>query len=370
MARARVLFLTVMPSPYQQELFRAMRSSGDFDVEVRYYASGAIDRQWAAPALSAYERVLPGRAMSWLWPSAHLNGGVISAIAADGNRLVVISDYSALSAQLAMWYLWLRGRPWVYWGEMPGMRPGRLNALARAILMLPLRRSVTAVAAVGSRAGAVYRRLLGQRVPVFNVPYFCELDRFLRAPRVRKDESSVTLLFSGQFIHRKGLDVLLAAFVRVADKAPSLRLLLAGGDADSEFLRVLPPALEERLDVRGFVQPAELPSLFTEADIFVLPSRHDGWGLVVNEALGAGLPIIVSDAVGAGWDLVIEGENGFRVPAGDPDRLAEAILRLAASADLRRKFSAASTALARRFDIDEGVRRWRDVCAAVEDRAA
>ena len=65
------------------------------------------------------------------------------------------------------------------------------------------------------------------------------------------------------------------------------------------------------------------------ADVFVLPSRYDGWGVVINQALGAGLPVICSDQVGAGYDLVEEGLNGLKFRAGDEQDLAKAMQRLA-----------------------------------------
>ena len=73
---------------------------------------------------------------------------------------------------------------------------------------------------------------------------------------------------------------------------------------------------------------------FAQADVFVLPSRYDGWGVVVNQALAAGLPIITSDEVGAGFDLVEPGSNGFRVRAGEVDDLHRAQRDLGLDRDL------------------------------------
>ena len=89
----------------------------------------------------------------------------------------------------------------------------------------------------------------------------------------------------------------------------------------------------------------------------MLPSRHDGWGVVINEALGAGLPIIVSDRVGA-RDLVDDGRNGLITCAGDVEELADALLQLGQSHEMRRSFAAASAERAAQWDLDEGVRRW------------
>src|SRR5262249_3117283 len=120
---------------------------------------------------------------------------------------------------------------------------------------------------------------------------------------------------------------------------------------------LIPAKLSNRIYFLGFKQPAELPLIFAAADIFVLPSRHDGWGVVVNEALGAGLPMIVSDRVGA-CDLVEDGAKGLITCAGDVEELADALLQLGLSQEMRRSFAAASTERATKWDLDEGVRRW------------
>jgi glycosyltransferase involved in cell wall biosynthesis len=76
----------------------------------------------------------------------------------------------------------------------------------------------------------------------------------------------------------------------------------------------------------GFVNQSQLPSVYRAADLFVLPSLFEPFGLVVNEAMLCGLPVAVSDRVGAKYDLVRPDENGYVFPAGDVEALA-AILR-------------------------------------------
>lgn len=356
MARCCPLFLTVMPSPYQQQLFSALAAAPDIELSVWYYTAGAADREWSAAKLSTFERILPGRTLSRLGGSAHFNPGILRELRGH-NGPVVVSDYSAPTAQLAMWYLTLARRPWAYWGEMPGMRRGFLRGVLRSLLMLPLRLGARAVCAIGEMAAERYGETLGRSKQVFNIPYFCDLQPYLSAPRTPRQ--GVTVLYCGQFIHRKGLDVLLSAFAKVAGDLPELHLKLVGGVASAVGLERLPEEARSRVSVEGFIQPADLPGLYAAADVLVLPSRHDGWGLVVNEALGAGLPVVVSDRVGAGRDLVKDGENGFVFPSGDVDALASCLVRLAESEALRKRFGHASRERAASFGLDEGVRRWR-----------
>src|SRR5262249_45925173 len=122
----------------------------------------------------------------------------------------------------------------------------------------------------------------------------------------------------------------------------------------------------------GFQAPERLSDYFGRCDVFILPSRHDGWGVVVNQALAAGLPIITSDAVGAGLDYVENGFNGLRVPACDVDALypaMETIVSASASA-LPRQWGERSRNRARDLTPEAGAEKWARAFDTLSGRAA
>jgi len=133
----------------------------------------------------------------------------------------------------------------------------------------------------------------------------------------------LTFLFAGAAIPRKGFDLLLAAFARVREAAPSARLRLAGPPGEAP--RLVAEHGGERISLAGALDQRGLASELRRADCLVLPSRHDSFGMVVAEALAAGVPALVSEMVGA-KDLVRQGESGWIVPAGDAAALAERML--------------------------------------------
>jgi len=353
-----------MPSPYQQELFNAIVASGKMDISVRYFSATASDRDWERRTLSGHERIMPSRHLNLFGCRIRSNPEVLAEIRRADVDLVIVSDYSFLTAQVAMWYLTCTGRKWLYWGERPGMKSGVFRGWARQILMLPIRYGAAGISAIGSLAEKSYRELFGSKKLIMNIPYFCDLERYRELapmPHLR-----IKVLYCGQFIVRKGLDILLQAFIRIAKECPDVDLVLAGGNPDSPFLKgLIPDNLRDRIEIAGFYQPENLPTLYARADIFVLPSRHDGWGIVVNEALGAGLPVIASDQVGAVHDLIVHGENGYIFPSGDAQKLADYLRLLAESSELRRRFSEASRQRSELFGLEEGVRRWKHVCELV-----
>src|SRR5204862_6523464 len=177
----------------------------------------------------------------------------------------------------------------------------------------------------------------------FCIPYHCDLSGFLARPRRPKPTSEIHFLFCGQMNRRKGVDLLLAAFDRLVGKGADAHLLLVGREAElPDFLRAISPAALARINYAGFQPPECLPQYFSEADVFILPSRYDGWGVVVNQALGAGLPVICSEAVGAAHDLVEHGVNGLIFPSGDGPELLRCLERVSQSQECALQWGAAS----------------------------
>lgn len=120
---------------------------------------------------------------------------------------------------------------------------------------------------------------------------------------------------------------------------------------DSATSRAAPSAEVHFLGIR---QVHELPEFYALADCFVLPSREEEWGLVVNEAMACGVPVLVSETAGCARDLVRDGENGYRFPPLDPARLAEKLVLLAQQPELRRSMGEASS----RIIADWGCERF------------
>jgi glycosyltransferase involved in cell wall biosynthesis len=127
-------------------------------------------------------------------------------------------------------------------------------------------------------------------------------------------------LFVGRFIERKGIDVLLAAFRHV----DSGELWLAG-DGPLRSLVEGEAKRDPRIRFLGYADEESLPELYRQADILMVPSLFEAWGLVVHEGLAYGLPVIATDQVAAADDLVNSGVNGYVVPAGSHEALAEAM---------------------------------------------
>jgi glycosyltransferase involved in cell wall biosynthesis len=155
---------------------------------------------------------------------------------------------------------------------------------------------------------------------VHAIPLGADLELF--SPDGAAPAETFTFLFSGATIHRKGFDLLLAAFDRVRAEAP-VRLRIAGSRGDSAHL--LDARGTDGIDILGSLTQPDLAAELRRADVLVLPSRNDSYGMVVAEALASGTPVLVSEMVGS-KDLVTAGKAGWVVPVGDVKALNDRML--------------------------------------------
>ena len=365
----RVTFLTIMPSPYIQDLFAAIADDGRILPRVFYMEMAAPETHWGEASLPSYATILSGGWRMIGGGRVHWNPGAIQAIRDSSPDIVVVAGYSSVTAQFVMRWLQWHKMPWIFWGEVSGMRPltgwkSRLRALAR----YPATAWPDAIAAIGTFAAKEYAKAAHAGCKISSIPYYTDLKPFLDLPR-RPPDATLRLMYCGQLIERKGLDCLFDAFLPLATEFPQLSLTLVGdGPLGDSLSSQIPPRLQSQVRFTGFQPVTKLPAHFAQADLFVLPSRHDGWGVVVNQALGAGLPIICTKAVGATHDLVTDGWNGFVVPADDATALADSIRRFVFDADLRTRFSTNSRSRALEWTPDRGADRWARLARSVLDR--
>lgn len=145
-----------------------------------------------------------------------------------------------------------------------------------------------------------------------------------------------TVLTVGRLHHQKAQDVLLEAFARLSDDMDAWTLAVVGQGEAEQALRQQSVALGIEARVRWHGQVRDPFPFYRRAQIFALPSRHEGAPNSLLEAMSCGMAVIVSDASPGPLEIVEDGENGIVVPVGDADALARGIARLAADPGLRR----------------------------------
>jgi len=159
------------------------------------------------------------------------------------------------------------------------------------------------------------------------------------------------ILFVGRLVREKGIFDLLEAYAKLESSLRSEVGLVFAGDGTcreelSERAKRISPG---RVCFPGFAQREDLAALYALAEVLVMPTHSDTWGLVVNEAMACGLPIVVSSVAGCSSDLVEDGWNGYVVPALDSEKLSVAIDSLLRQPELRRQMSVRSLERIRDF---------------------
>jgi glycosyltransferase involved in cell wall biosynthesis len=206
---------------------------------------------------------------------------------------------------------------------------------------------------VGAERGVEFARRFGFRNErIIRGLYTCDHDRFAAVALARGDAvHDPSFLFVGRLVATKGFDVLAEAYKRYRGMVDDPWPLRVCGTGDGARALAGLPGVE----MLGFVQPDGLPDVMGRAGCLVLPSRFEPWGVVVHEAVAAGLPVVCTSVCGAASRLVLDGYNGRVVEPGDPRALARGLARISTSSDPeRRAMGEASRALAAQFTPD----RW------------
>ena len=227
--------------------------------------------------------------------------------------------------------------------------------LAARTAMLHVRRAIDVLWVTGARQ-AVLARALGYRgARLWDGYYACDWDRFgeigrrkLAAGPARED--SPHFLYVGRYAPEKGIDTLIQAYQIYLQESRSPWELRCAGAGPLQERLVAAGAVD-----LGFIQPDRLPEVMGQAAAFVLPSRSEPWGVVVQEAAACGLPLVCSDACGAAEHLLRDGLNGVLFPGGDAAALADGMLRLSRlDPSVRALFGARSHELSRQYTPE----RW------------
>jgi len=388
-SKVRLAYLVSHPIQYQAPLLRRIAQEPDIELTVffgsdfslrSYQDEGfGVNVKWDVPLLDGYcYEFLPViRDNGTQTVTTPLNYGIFSALrgnaAEPGFDLLWVHGYAMVNALHGMLAAKALGIPVLLRGDMwlrDRERSGPKLFLKRLFFKL-LKNLVDGILPVGTLNAEYWRHYLADDIPLFLMPYAVDNDYFqqrsLEAETTRDelrkelglDEGRPVILFASKLQQRKHCRDLLAAYqILVKNKSgDALPYLVIVGDGEERT------ALEEQArasglpDVRfcGFRNQSEMPVFFDIASVFVLPARHEPWGLVVNEAMNARRPVVVSDDVGCHPDLVTDGVEGYVFPVGDVNALAEALLRVLVSRKTTEKMGQHALERIKRWSFEEDV---------------
>lgn len=355
----RLAYLVSHPIQYQSPLLRRIAGEPDIDLTVffgsDFSVKGYMDEgfgvevKWDVPLLDGYK--------SEFLPALRDNGteGIFSPI-----------SYGILERLRGFDVLWVHG--YATANQMHGIlaanfldipvlvrsdsqlkdRPrSGLKLTVKSAFFALLRNLVDAVLVSGTLNADYWRHYMGRQFPLFMLPYAVDNDWFQQQCRLAAASRPAleaeldivpgqpVILFASKLQTRKlcsDLVTAYAAFIEAVPEAKRPYLVIVGDGEERTNLEAQVASLGlTGVRFAGFRNQTEIPKFLALATVFVLPARHEPWGLIVNEAMNAAIPVIVTDDVGAQPDLVTDGVEGCVYPVGDISALTGALRRVLAS---------------------------------------
>ena len=361
----RLAYVVSHPIQYQVPLLRRIAQDAgieltvffgsDFSVKSYRDEGFGVEVKWDVPLLEGYRHeFLPAlRDTGTEGTFTPISRGLTARLRGREGRpafdVVWVHGYATVNQMHAILAAKSLGIPVLVRAESwLGDRPrGGAKLAAKKTFFAGLRHLIDAVLVTGTPNRAYWNHYLGEDFPMFQMPYAVDNRWFqersaeaaARQGELREElglaPGQPVILFASKLQARKRCADLIAAYARLLaamEQEPFPALVIVGDGEERAALEAQAAATNfPGFRFQGFRNQSELPRFFDLATVFVLPSRHEPWGLIVNEVMNAGRAVIVSDEVGSNFDLVTDGVEGCVFPAGDVDKLAKALRRVLAT---------------------------------------
>lgn len=357
----RILFTTNIPAPYTVQFFNLLGEK--FDLTVTYERQTAKNRvkEWFTEnGIKFKEKYLKGIKYG---EEAACCPGIIKYLKMDYD-LIIIGNYSSLTGIIAILYLSCHKRP--FFIHVDGGIIAENEGLKKNIKSFLLSRA-KGFFSPGTTVDEYIKYYAGSSKIIHHYPFSSiegseivtepsnHVNKRLTLKRLEPDisieENDFVLVSVGSIIHRKGYDILLKA-LSYLDK--DIAVLIIGGKPDKELETIIQNQNLDKVHFIEFKEHSVIMEYIGAADAFVLPTRYDIWGLVINEALAAGVPIITSNKCVAGVELVKDEYNGFIFESENSTDLAKCINRIKnMSEDERNTMARNSISIAEKYTIEK-----------------
>ncbi len=330
----KVLYLVNIPSPYRVDFFNEL--SKYCDLTVLYECSHSLERNdsWASKGLKTYQKVFLKGIRTGV--NHAFSFEIIKYIKRFQNDVIVIGGYSTPTAMVAIAYMKLHKMK--YYINADGGQIAN-DTKFRYKLKKMLIGNAAGYLSTGRQTDDYFAHYGANRANIYRYPFTSLLQKDVLQRPLHRDEKYLLreqlglpkapkiVIAVGRFIQGKGFDILLDIWEQSYIEH---KLLLVGdGPLKTEY---------ESRGVRNvmiidFQKKEMLAKYYQASDVFVLPTRKDIWGLVINEAMANGLPVISTDKCVAAVELIEAHKNGAVVPSDDIEQLKQAIVAMLSADD-------------------------------------
>ena len=339
----RLVIITEIISPYRIPLFNALAQRTDVSLHVIFLAETDPGlRQWKIykDEIRFSYQVLPSWRKQIGGYNMLLNAGMGGALAASRPDAILCGGYNYIASWQALWWARFHRVPFFLWSEsnLHDQRSGRAPV---ELLKNEFLRQCAGFAVPGRAAMEYLQAHQIKPDVIFTAVNAVDNDFFAAAAASAQQDAAERrrqlrlpdryFLFAGRLVREKGVFELLSAYAKLDRSVRTQVGLIFVGDGScrKELEEQSASVSPGMVRFAGFAQREELAVYYALAEMLILPTYTDTWGLVVNEAMACGRPVILSQAAGCAADLVTEGWNGRSVPPRDVESLASAMGSLA-----------------------------------------
>lgn len=327
--KKKILYITNIPSPYRVNFFNELGRFVELTVLFEKAFSKSREKEWHQnnfENFKAYFLSAKKKMHTWKKLNEHMSK--------EKYDFIVVGGYSTPIGMLSILLLKYRKIPFILNAD-----GGFINNKERLIYkevkkffissadfyLSSSRKTNGYLEYYGANSNTIYNYPFTSvyKKDILHLPTTIEEKHFLKEKLSINEEKVVIAV--GKFIYSKGFDLLLKA----ANELPSnVGIYIIGGDVTKTYLSEINGNDLKNIHFIEFLNKESLNEYYKISDVFVLPTRSDVWGLVINEAMAKALPIITTDKCGAGIELIVDYENGFIIPDNNSELLAEKILEI------------------------------------------
>ena len=316
----KILYVTNIPSPYRVNYFNKLGKQCELTVIFEKGNSVERDESWEKYSFENFRGIILNGVSYAVDKGFSL--GILKYLKKEKYDLIILCNVMSLTGFVLVSYL--RHKKIQYIVEGDGAFAPIQERKIKTIIKRYLLKGAKAYFSTCKNHDEYYRNYGVKDEQIFRYPFSSVYEKEIKEQILTKEEKisrrvelgikeENVIIAVGQFVHRKGFDVLLKG-IECLDE--NIGVYFIGGN-NNEYSQYIKEQNVQRIHFEGFKDRNELFKYLDAADLFVLPTREDIWGLVVNEAMSRGLPVITTKRCNAGLEMIEEGKNGYIVPTED-----------------------------------------------------
>lgn len=350
----RVFIQTNIPVPYKVDFYNELGKICDLTVVFEAKRIGNQKFNWNDESKKNFKAIY----LNDLLDERKLNKSIFKYLKKDKFDIFVIAAFHTLTGQFAIWTLKIKNIPYCFEtdGAFVPVKENAFKFLYKKMLISNAYKYLSP-----SEISDRYLKHYGAKINnIYRYPFASTLNSEVLSKPLDKKEKNVLrekyrikekyiIIAVGQFIKRKGFDILIKACSQLDNI--NLGCLIIGGTPNAEFLELIQSLQLSNIYFLPFQNRKTLSEFYQLSDVFVLPTREDIWGLVINEAMANGLPVITTDKCNAGLAMVSD-ENGAIIPVDSINSLASSLKHILSDDNKRLQMGIESLNIIKNYTIE------------------